>query len=184
MITTMDWVLIAVVTFCGITDVFWNKIYNPVTFSAIISGFLVAWLGHGPNTLSGQPVEVADALLGFVAGFVPFFILYVIGGMAGGDVKLMGAIGAIKGPLFIAYTMMYSVFLGAVFGVIAAGFRGQLMPIIKRVGYTILHTLTPTVGPTSYLDTKGPKVNFGFAICLGTLLCLLGQIVGRQLIDL
>jgi prepilin peptidase CpaA len=180
----MDFVLILLVTVCGVTDIFQGKIYNPVTYAGVISGFVVAGLGYGPDTLSGQSVMLGDAALGFLVGFVPFFVVFLIGGVGGGDVKLMAAIGTIKGPTFIAFTMLYSLMLGALFGVIAAAWRGELLPILKRLGYTILHTVTPGVGPTSYLDVNGPKVNFGFAIGLGTLITLLGQTLGRQLLDL
>ncbi|MBI4860889.1 MAG: prepilin peptidase [Candidatus Riflebacteria bacterium] len=179
----MDIVLVVLVTACGVTDIFFNRIYNQVTYAAIVSAWLVAWLGYGAETLGGLQVDLSTSLLGFLMGFVPFFLVYLIGGIGGGDVKLMGAIGAIKGASFVAYTMLYSLFLGALFGVIVAAWRGQLMPILKRVWYTIVHTLSPGMGPTSYLDPQGPKVNFGLAICFGTLLCLVGQTLKRQLLD-
>lgn len=179
----MDWLLVAVVLVCGVTDIFWNKIYNPVTLAAIVAAVVVSVIGQGANTLSGPKVDLLECLAGLALGFLPFFALYVVGGLGGGDVKLMTAIGAIKGAGFVAYTMLYALFLGAFIGVVVTWWRGELLPILKRVGYTILHTLTPTVGPVSYLDVKGPKVNFGFAICLGTLLCLAGQLLGRQLLD-
>lgn len=180
----MDLVLILMVTACGITDIFQGKIYNPVTYAGVIAGLLIAVLGYGAPTLNGAPVTTSEALLGFLVGFVPFFVVYLIGGVGGGDVKLIAAVGTIKGSGFIAFTMIYALALGALFGLVTAAVRGELLPILKRVGYTILHSVTPGVGPTSYLDPAGPRVNFGFAICLGTLLCLLGQVLGRQIIDL
>jgi prepilin peptidase CpaA len=179
----MDIILILMVTACGITDIFHGKIYNPVTYAGILAGFLIALLGYGAPTLAGNPVTVPDALFGFLVGFLPFFAVYLIGGVGGGDVKLIAAIGTFKGAGFISFTMIYALALGAFFGVVVAAFRGQLLPILKRVGYTLLHTVTPGVGPTSYLDKDGPRVNFGFAICLGTLLCLLGQALGTQIIE-
>lgn len=179
----MDIVLILMVTVCGITDIFHGKIYNPVTYAGILAGFLVALLGYGAPALSGTPVTFGESLFGFLVGFLPFFAVYMIGGVGGGDVKLIAAIGAFKGGQFIGFTMIYALALGALFGVVTAAFRGQLLPILKRVGYTLLHTVTPGMGPTSYLDADGPRVNFGFAICLGTLLCLVGQALGRQIIE-
>jgi hypothetical protein len=36
---------------------------------------------------------------GFAAGFFPAFLLFALGGMGGGDVKLLGAVGVLAGPL-------------------------------------------------------------------------------------
>ena len=183
MMHPMDWILVAMVTVCGITDIFFNKIYNPVTFSGAIAGFIVALMGHGANTLGGLPVDWAESLTGFLVAFLPFFALFMINAMGGGDLKLMCAIGVIKGVSFVAYTMLYALGFGAVIGIIVTGVRGELLPVLRRVGYTILHTLTPTVGPISHVTTRGPKVNFGLATCLAALLCLIGQLLGRQILD-
>lgn len=182
-ILPMDIILVALVIVCAITDLWRGRIYNVVTFSALAAGVTAAVSGHGPRTLSGPPVDLLESVLGLVVGFLPFFALYLVTGRGGGDVKLISAIGAIKGAGFVAYTMLYALFLGAFFGVVLTAWRGQLLPILKRVGYTILHSITPGVGPVSHLDPNGPTMTFGVAFALATLLTLAGQLCGRQLLD-
>lgn len=180
----MDGVLVALVVLCTVTDLWRGKIYNVVTYPAIAGGVAAAAFGHGPLTLTGAPVQVADSLLGLALAFIPFFALYVVTGKGGGDVKLITSIGAIKGPGFVAYAMLYALFAGAVIGVILSAWRGELIPILKRVGYTILHSVLPGVGPVSHLDPNGPTMTFGIALALGTLLTLGGQFLWhRQLLD-
>jgi prepilin peptidase CpaA len=179
----MDWVLVAMVVVCGFTDVVHNRIYNPVTYAGILSAIAVNGMGLGATAIGGQTMTLGDTLAGFLAGFLPLLALYAVGGVGGGDVKLMAAIGAMKGKMFVAYCMLYSLFLGALFGVVVVAVRGELGPILRRIWYTVWHTVVPGMGPTSYLDVRGPKINFGLAICFGTLITLLGQVVGRQLLD-
>jgi len=179
----MDGALIVIVSICAFTDVLFSRIYNWATYGTIVLAFVAAAAGHGAHTLCATPVTLFDSLTGFLVGFAPFLLLYTVGGVGGGDVKLLAAIGAAKGPTFVAYTMLYSLFAGALAGLVVAGVRGELRPILRRVGYTILHSVTPGMGPTSHLDPKGPRISFGPAVLVGTLLCLLGQSVGRQLMD-
>lgn len=179
----MDAALVVLVVVCAVTDLWRGKIYNVVTFPAFFLAVGAAALGHGPRTLSGTPVDLVESLLGFLVAFVPFFLLYLVTGKGAGDVKLIAAIGAIKGPGFAAYTMLHALFIGAFIGVLLTAWRGQLMPILKRVGYTILHSITPGMGPVSHLDPNGPTMTFGTAFALGTLLTLFGQFYGRQLLE-
>jgi prepilin peptidase CpaA len=180
----MDVVLIALVLTCGITDIFFDRIYNPVTIAGIASGWIVAAIGRGPPTLSGETITGSESVTGFLMGFLPMLFLFLLGGVGGGDVKLMGAIGAIKGAPFVAYTMLYSLFLGALFGVVSAAATGTLGAIMKRVGATGLHMLGAGSDGVTPPVASGPRVKFGLATCFGTLVCMMGQLLSRQLLDL
>lgn len=180
----MDGVLVGLVVVCAITDLWRTKIYDAITYPAILAGLVAAGLGHGPKSLWGAPVDLLSSFLGLLLAFVPFFALYLVTGKGGGDVKLITAVGAIKGPGFVAYAMLYALFIGAAIGLVLSAWRGQLIPILKRVGYTILHSALPGVGPVSHLDPDGPTMTFGIALALGTLTTLGGQLYwGRQLLD-
>lgn len=64
-----------------------NRIPNWLTLSAIPAGIL--W-----NTWVGGFSGLQMSLAGFAVGFGILFILFATGGGGGGDVKLMGALGA------------------------------------------------------------------------------------------
>jgi prepilin peptidase CpaA len=98
-------------------DVCKYKIYNVFTYPLLLGGLLY----HG--MVGGSP-EFADSLLGALLGFGLLLPLYALGGMGGGDVKLMAAIGAWLGlPLTFAVFLASSLVAGfyAVILVLAYG---------------------------------------------------------------
>jgi len=86
----INMVFLLVLLVCGITDVFRQRIYNLVTYPAIIMGITLNTVGSGWKGLR-------FSLIGFAVGFLLFLIFFLLGGLGGGDVKLMGAIGALQG---------------------------------------------------------------------------------------
>lgn len=78
-----------------------RRIPNAVTVSA----FLAALLFHG---IAGGWAGLGHALGGFGTGFGLLFILWLVGGGGGGDVKLMGALGA-----WLGAPLVLIVFLGS-----------------------------------------------------------------------
>jgi prepilin peptidase CpaA len=79
---------------CAVTDVRSGKIYNAVTYPAIVFGIV-----H--NALSADRGIIISSLAGFLAGFLPFGIAAARGLIGGGDVKLFAAIGAMAGFFFL-----------------------------------------------------------------------------------
>lgn len=106
----------------AISDLKTRKLPNWLTVSA----FLAALLMHTViNGLSG----LGFSLLGFVTGFGILLVLWLIGGGGGGDVKLMGALGAWLGVnltlrVFLVSTAMAAVAAGALLlaGILSRGF--------------------------------------------------------------
>lgn len=119
-----------------------NVIPNYLTVSGICFGVIMSFL-------LGEPEQVKGHLFGLVLGFGFFYILYLFGWVGGGDVKLMGAIGALKGVSFVVNTIIYTSIFG---GVIAILFL--LVSFFKRE------------------DLKSLKVPYGTAICLGSFFVL------------
>lgn len=103
----MDGLLLAILIAATWTDVTKGKVYNALTYSAVIAGLVLNGFlrpaGLGWNA----------ALLGLAMGFVPMFLIYLGGGLGGGDVKLMAATGAFIGPTPALYTLLYSCLVGA-----------------------------------------------------------------------
>ncbi len=77
----------------AVSDSRFLRIPNALTLPMFVSGLIYqtafnGWSGDG--TLAGAGLQ--SALLGFLAGFGTLFVLWMIGGGGGGDVKLMGAL--------------------------------------------------------------------------------------------
>jgi len=95
----------AVASIAVITDLRDGRVYNWLTFPAILLGWLLNLYLHG---LSGLGYSVVATLLGIM--------LYMPGGLFGligmGDVKLLGALGAIGGSNYVVNIFLYSSALG------------------------------------------------------------------------
>lgn len=73
-----------------VEDLWRRQISNALSLGGVALGLTVhAWLGGWSG--------LADSLIGCAVGFGVFFIFFLLGGMGGGDVKLMAAFGAILG---------------------------------------------------------------------------------------
>src|SRR5262249_6687453 len=96
--TTPIVVVLAAALIAAATDIWKFKVYNALTLPLLLSGLLY----HGLRS------ELLDSLVGVLFGFAALVLLYVIGGMGAGDVKLMAAIGAWLGMPFTFYVFIAS----------------------------------------------------------------------------
>ncbi len=96
--------LAAITVAATVWDLKTRKIPNALTVGALACG--LAWQGyfHGGTGL-------LTALGGFAIGFGTFFVLWMTGGGGGGDVKLMGALGAWLGFQATLYVLLLSALL-------------------------------------------------------------------------
>jgi prepilin peptidase CpaA len=110
-LTTPMWIALAVGTAAIVEDVWRRQISNWIPVSALAAGFgwqiwANGWRGAG------------DAGLGMVTGFLVFLIFYILGGMGGGDVKLMAGFGALLGPWRSVEAALYTAVIGALLAVL------------------------------------------------------------------
>ncbi|WP_440117430.1 A24 family peptidase [Paenibacillus sp. QZ-Y1] len=115
----MEWFYIACsmyVIAAFITDVRSMKIPNRLTLPVTVSGILahIIWRGWEGFLFSAA---------GFAACFSVLFLMYVIGAVGAGDVKLFGGIGAWTGLAFGIHVMIYSVLYAGAIGLVILLFR-------------------------------------------------------------
>ena len=99
--------LLTLVCLASVTDIRGRKIPNWLTFTMILSGIAV-------NVTSLGPIGGASSLLGFLAGFALMLVLFLLGAIGGGDVKLMAGIGAWMGPEAVLKVFAIAAVFGAV----------------------------------------------------------------------
>ena len=158
--------LIGVLTVAAVTDLKYHRIHNILTLPAVLLGFFANFLLYG---LPG----ISKSALGFAVGFGLFFLIYLMGGMGGGDVKLIGAIGAIKGFPFVLWAICYSAFVGGMIAIAIMIWRGILWQTVKSL-FRFLYTCIVPWYKVEFPDkNRSVKIPYGFAISLGTFWAML-----------
>lgn len=160
------WVLLTVVTVVSlITDLRDRKILNSVVVPAVV-------LGIGLNAWNNGTVGVVLGLEGFLVGLGIFFIPYLMGGIGAGDVKLMAAIGAIKGPVFAVWTGLGAGVAGGLIALVVLIRQKKLIAALRRIWFTLLLVAVGKRRESlECLDKQEYSASFpyGLAIALGVL---------------
>jgi prepilin peptidase CpaA len=167
----LDLLVFVLIAVCGVTDIHAGKIYNKATYPAIVLGFAWnAWIAGAPGFKS--------SLLGFTVAAILMGTLTLLGGMGGGDTKLLAAIGALKGYPFILAVLFYSFLVGGALALTVAIWQKRLLGTLGRVWRmlfaAVMYRLNPAAEPEERMSYKIP---FGVAICVGTLWAQLVEIL-------
>ncbi|TYP71805.1 prepilin peptidase CpaA [Paenibacillus methanolicus] len=102
----------AIVLACAFaTDMRAMRIPNLLTVIGFASGVICQLLTAGWH--GGQ-----IALVGALAGFLPFFLLYLFKGIGAGDVKLFAALGAWLGAAAVLNVAMYAILYAGALGLL------------------------------------------------------------------
>lgn len=129
--------------------------------------------GLATNAALGGWTGLKSALLGFAAAFGLYFVLYLLHAMGAGDVKLMGAVGAISGPWhWLAIFVATSIF-GMIAAIALALTKGRLASTLWNVMYLVRELLSfraPWLRHKN-LDVRNPetlRLPHGVSIAAGT----------------
>jgi prepilin peptidase CpaA len=146
-----------------------RRIPNWLTVNGALLGIVMQWFAVGPH-------GVGMALQGMFFALLCLLPMVLLRAMGAGDWKLMGAMGAILGPV-----MMLFVLAGAIF---VSGIMAMVIIIrAKRVKETFINVFVLVQGFLSFglrnfpditLDNPGLlKLPFGVAAAVATALCFL-----------
>ncbi|HHY97218.1 MAG TPA: peptidase A24 [Firmicutes bacterium] len=153
-------------------DVWSGKIPNALVALGFLSGFVLNSVEAG---LGGLLLSLEGAFLGLALLFIPF----ALGGMGAGDVKLLGAIGALIGPQGVFYTALYGALAGGVMAVVVLIKHRRLFVTLRTLGFGFLLFLLGAWGGRSWNlgQSKGGSGSIGFpyslAIGAGLVLALI-----------
>lgn len=158
------WVVF-VVSAASITDLRWGKVFNVLTMPALFAGLVINLVAAGlPGLwLSFQGIAVGMALL--------LATLLLGQYMGGGDIKLLMALGAIKGPTFVLFTLIFGIILGGLLAAALAVVRGRLLASLKRLGQTLYRRFVLAL-PEEAAPAGGIRLPYALAIAGGALLTL------------
>ncbi|MGB4589580.1 MAG: prepilin peptidase [Clostridiaceae bacterium] len=112
-------------------DITRRKIPNKITMPAILFGIIYSTVNSGLNGF-------LFSIFGFLLGLAVFLIPYIFGGIGAGDVKLMAAIGALKGSRFALMSSIGTALSGGMIVIIYMIYKGGLSStIISSFGLLI-----------------------------------------------
>ena len=150
------------------TDLRTRRIPNWLTFGGAAAALLFhLWTAGSAGLLSS-----ASGWLVGVALFMPFFALR---GLGGGDVKLLGTLGAWLGPRTILYVAFHTAMAGGALAIIVAIHAGYLRTAFKNIGALLALWCTTGITPVDGLtlsDRTAPKLAYAVPIFAGLMVTL------------
>ena len=149
----------------AVTDVKWNRIYNRQTYPAMALGLLLGFVEAGTGGL-------LSSLLGLVVGLSLLLLFYLLGGVGAGDVKLLGAIGALMGTTFVIWTMFFTGLVGGVMALAIIIWQGSVKKTMTNLWFFLRHPVrarkAQSQGEYQYLP-YGVAISTGCCIALFTM---------------
>ena len=153
-------------------DLRFQKIPNILTFPSILIALVYNCATGG---FEGLLLSIAGLALGVALLIVP----YLIGGMGAGDVKLLGAVGAVLGPKAVFNAFLLTAIIGGIYSILLLLFQYKYSKSLLVRYATMFKTFTFTrqfiyIPATTNQDK--PKLCYGIAIALGALWTIWWQV--------
>jgi prepilin peptidase CpaA len=148
-----------------VTDLRSRRIPNILTFGSALAALFYHLALGGMAGLTG-------AAVGWAAGVAFFFVPFALGGMGGGDVKLMGALGAWLGAAATVWVVLYTGVAGGLLAIVVAAYRGYLGTALKNIWLLLVHWRVTGLRPLGELTLEGssaPRLAYAVPIFAGTL---------------
>jgi prepilin peptidase CpaA len=163
--------LVFLVAVAAAFDVGTHRIPNYVTVTGVLVALGLRGAGSGAMLLAG----LAGALMAFAVSFS----IYILGGLGGGDVKLLTAVGAFLGPRRLVTALLATALVGGIMALVQIIRRRALKRTIAGVGglirgFWLRWFSGGSIQATPTLDTPGAiTVPYGLAIAIGAVAGLL-----------
>jgi prepilin peptidase CpaA len=154
--------ILAFVLSAAIVDAIWGKIPRLFTTGGLL-------LGLGVHLVQGG---FWSALLAAFIGFVTGLVLFDLGAIGGGDVKLISALGALLGLTAWAFAMQIAIFAAAIIAIVRALRLGVLRESLRNLLEIVRWIAKEGRRPHPVIRVGVPGAlgaPFGIAAALGTL---------------
>jgi prepilin peptidase CpaA len=164
-ISFIDALLVSVLVTSAVSDGVWGKVFNVITYPAILLGILL-------NSLVQGSTGTITSLIGFGVGFGPFFSFFARGLIGGGDVKLLAAIGALKGYPFILDAIFWSFLVAALMALTLMIWRRLFAVTLHELLGMTLSLVIPGAGPLTP-PQRHNTLPFAIAAAFGSVIALI-----------
>jgi prepilin peptidase CpaA len=159
-------ILAAVVVWAAVCDVRARRIPNALTVAALLVALVLRGAMGGGELLLG--------LAGFGMALLVLVPLFALGGVGGGDVKLLAAVGAFLGPTAFIVALLATAIAGGAMSLAWAIRRGVILPVLFSTGGLLKYVITFGHGGerTTRESPGAVSVPYAIAIAAGTLFAL------------
>jgi len=143
--------------------------------SIVLAGFGAGLIFNG--LVAGVP-GVGSSLAGGAIGLALFLPFFALGGMGGGDVKLLAALGSLVGPRDIVGLALAAAIAGGFFALIVAARNGRVREILRSTGRLLAFWARSGLLPSPEQTLENPaalRLPYAVPMLLGTLLVALGR---------
>lgn len=152
------------------TDLKYRKIYNYLTFPAAISGIGLSFFAGGYDGFR-------SSLIGFGLGLALLLPLFLLGGIGGGDVKFLAAVGALGGFPYVLWSAVYMAIIGGTMAAIGMIAQHRFKQTARDVKNFLSSIFVFFFIPESDIYLPGGQLNvtlpYGVAIGLGAAVAML-----------
>jgi prepilin peptidase CpaA len=162
------YIAVALAVLASVTDVRSRRIPNVLTFGATVFALALHAFGAGASGL-------VFSATGWLVGTALFFPFFALRGMGGGDVKLLGAIGACLGGSVVVLVGLYSAIAGGILAAIVAMRVGYLGTALRNLSYFLTFWKTFGLKPVEGFDldqTQAPRLAYALPVLTGLLVTL------------
>ncbi len=160
-----DAFVLAFVITAAIWDVWTRRIPNVLTASALVIGLAYNAFAH----------NFGQSVLGCIVGLIAGIALFHIGAIGGGDVKLVGALGAMMGfqPWLTAMTV--AIIVAGIIALVQVVQRGILTRTLLNIGHIVANLFRHGLTAHPEINVNNPSLvrsPFGFAAAVGTVVVM------------
>jgi prepilin peptidase CpaA len=166
--SALDLMLLVLVIAAAVTDLAWRRIPNML--------LLAGWVAALPLLLlSVQPgAALLGALAGALCGVLVFLPLYLLRGMAAGDVKLMATVGLFVGPYAALHVAVVTCCVGGMMALAIIVGKRRVRSAVANIGDLLRPLWMRLQGmPAATEPMRQASVGnmpYGLAIAVATLL--------------
>ena len=143
-----------------VTDLRTRRIPNVLTFGAALAGLLYQFANGGIDGLG-------NGALGLFVGALIFILPFALGGLGGGDVKLLAALGAWLGPETVLWLSLYAGVAGGVMALVVSAMYGYSAPPSRTSDCSCVTGASPGSKPcrrsrSSTVEARSWRTRFRF----------------------
>ena len=161
-VVTAAWLLSAAACW---TDLRARRIPNALVLLGLAAGLFL-------NARAEGIAGIGSSLLGFAVGLALFLPFMLLGGMGGGDVKLLAALGSLVGPGDVVKLALVAALAGGALALARVAWEGRLRSTLAGMAGLVLFWMSTGLRPSPELNLSNPstiRIPYAVAIAAGTI---------------